>query len=468
MKTCLLFTLLFTVFTVSAQTFYPWYDTSTSDTHTAFFQAIGGANTANVTNPNTTTGNSGTGVVDNTFATTNMFVTDASNANSQIKFVLNNAIKQEDISTTVIKIKVYFNDFSELPSNILRVFLRNKVGGASGQIFVSATFLEANAGKWVEYTFDFAGHSGTASQDLYDQVIVIFNPATAGVATYYYDGLYGTTDQEVYLDPEAVLDAGNIWYHNYSPDEFNATTASTTAGSVDDNGDPVGGEFLEQGNAVATPSSNGNSSTLVAKFVKDRSVHSFVQFALPSPLTAEDQASAIFKIRVYAASNSTTTNNNIKLILRDGDVGSTQIAILKEVTVFDKWQEYTFDFSSIPFLATTYDHLFLFFAQPDTDGDAEGNVYYFDAFQGPDLDTPTPVKENSISNLDLFPNPVISKLNVNGEYSSGFIYSINGLLVDQINEYTNSIDLSAYSQGVYLITFTLKDGQTITKKFIKK
>ena len=55
--------------------------------------------------------------------------------------------------------------------------------------------------------------------------------------------------------------------------------------------------------------------------------------------------------------------------------------ITSTTTIFDNWQELTFDFSRQTLTAdTSYP---LWFDQPDTDSDATGNEYYIDTLQGP-------------------------------------------------------------------------------------
>jgi len=165
----------------------------------------------------------------------------------------------------------------------------------------------------------------------------------------------------------AVLDSGNIWYHNHTPLTFNASTSRVTQGSLE--------------TRQNTPYTQGNASALVSKFTRDSGNNASVKFTIPGILNGS--SSAIFKIRVYAGSDNTMTKSKLKMILRkDGDT-TKQVGLAKEIAVFNEWVEYCFDMSGLTFREDHYNEIYLFFASEDSDEDAYGNVYYLDAFQGP-------------------------------------------------------------------------------------
>jgi|GEM_PF-687090 len=71
--------------------------------------------------------------------------------------------------------------------------------------------------------------------------------------------------------------------------------------------------------------------------------------------------------------------------------------------------------------------------------------------------------------LQVFPNPVSNVLNIQSatQFSSAELYSISGrLLVKQKN--TESLNVQNLKAGVYMLKLTSEDGQSITKKIIKK
>lgn len=81
---------------------------------------------------------------------------------------------------------------------------------------------------------------------------------TRGV-TFLFDGIIGNLDQKLEFIPEpeaAVLDTDNMWYYNYSPDNFNVTFE--TGG--------VGASLLDN---QTSPKTIGNSSPTVSEFTKN-------------------------------------------------------------------------------------------------------------------------------------------------------------------------------------------------------
>ena len=161
----------------------------------------------------------------------------------------------------------------------------------------------------------------------------------------------------------AVLDSGNIWYHNYYPGEFNAPFIKASAGT-----------FIT---SEENPSDTLNPSPLVSKFVRNSESPSFIKFGLPVEI--RDLSRAIFKIRIYAPTDPSTGNDSLELVLRKDDQESGQISLSKEITKGDEWVEYTFDLSEDSVIEGYYNNIYLYFKASD----AENRVYYIDAFQGP-------------------------------------------------------------------------------------
>jgi hypothetical protein len=258
------------------------------------------------------------------------------------------------------------------------------------------------------------------------------------------------------LDPEAVLDAGNEWYHNYSPDTFGVTINEV-----------LGGEFLGNEDAVTTPTTTGNSSALVAKFTKGEEAHSQLKFQLPAIITTANQSSAIFKIRAYAPSSNVdgSSGRRLRLFLRDGVETTGQKNVTIDVTVYDQWQEYTFDFTGVALTEdVSYSTVNLLFDQPDADFLATGNVYYLDAFQGPSADT-LPVDNFELSNASIvaYPNPVTNSFKIDSslDIENVKLYNINGRLVKTFKANAN-YDVSNLAKGIYIVGIkTLKGLKTL-------
>jgi len=255
------------------------------------------------------------------------------------------------------------------------------------------------------------------------------------------------------LDAEATLDAGNAWYHNYSPDTFDVTINEV-----------LGGVFLEQAAAVETPTTTGNSSPFVAKFTKAEEVHSQVKFQLPAVITTANQSAAIFKIRAYIPSTNTapTVGSRLRLFLRDGIETVGQKNVTVDVTVFDQWQEYTFDFTGTNLTAASYSTVNILFDQPDTDLLSTGNEYFLDAFQGPSGASLT-TNDFELNNASIvaYPNPVTNSFqlaasNVNN-IESVTLYSITGKLLKTFSEEAN-YDISDLATGVYIVNIKTQSG----------
>ncbi|CAH8283019.1 putative secreted protein (Por secretion system target) [Mariniflexile fucanivorans] len=263
------------------------------------------------------------------------------------------------------------------------------------------------------------------------------------------------------LDSEAVLDAGNEWYHNYSPDTFGVTLNEVQ-----------GGVFLEQASAVATPTTTGNSSPLVAKFTKGEDAHSQLKFQLPTVITTADQSSAIFKIRTYVPSTNVdgSSGRRLRLFLRDGVETVEQKSVTIDVTVFDKWQEYTFDFTGVALTeGVSYSTVNLLFDQPDAGFLATGNVYYLDAFQGPSAAT-LPVNEFELNSASIvaYPNPVTNSFQIDSSINieNVKLYNVTGRLLKTFNTQSN-YDISDLATGMYIANIKTEFGSK-SLRIVKK
>ena len=317
----------------------------------------------------------------------------------------------------------------------------------------------SNKHKFFDYTVEFP-ISSTATNVTFTLNEFVKNAASTLRFRIYSIKINGTVPPTP-LDSEATLDAGNEWYFNYSPDTFGATVNEVQ-----------GGVFLAQGDAVATPSITENSSPFVAKFTKEDEASSQVKFQLPVPITTGNQSKAIFKIRAYIPSTNNapgTTARRLRLFLRDGISNTGQKSVTFDVTIFDKWQEYTFDFTGATLTAASYSTVNLLFDQPDPDFDATGNVYYLDAFQGPSADTlPVDNFELNSASITAYPNPVTNSFQIDSseKVDNVKLYNISGRLVKTFKANTN-YDVSDLATGVYITTIKTQLGSK-TLRLIKK
>ncbi|MDR1876013.1 MAG: T9SS type A sorting domain-containing protein [Flavobacteriaceae bacterium] len=83
------------------------------------------------------------------------------------------------------------------------------------------------------------------------------------------------------------------------------------------------------------------------------------------------------------------------------------------------------------------------------------------------VDDVTSVNEESVA---VYPNPVKDILNIKSEkeVSDITIYSIEGKLVKHSKVSGDTVDVSSLGKGVYLLNITLKDGEKVSRKFIKE
>lgn len=78
----------------------------------------------------------------------------------------------------------------------------------------------------------------------------------------------------------------------------------------------------------------------------------------------------------------------------------------------------------------------------------------------------------SQSGFTVFPNPANEMLTIEGIKKSSIasisIHNMAGQLVKKINKKQNQVHLSGISTGTYIISIETKDGQNLSKSFIKK
>jgi len=216
-------------------------------------------------------------------------------------------------------------------------------------------------------TFSTTTGDGTLSDDemtIMEEVSrrMLMNPRPACVPYMRPPGAYLVDEERAY----AVLDPLNIWYHNNTPSESQATVSEVVSGVFNP--------------SVTTPYTQGNASEYVSSFTRTSGNEAYIKFNLP--VNISEPSYAKFKIRMFAADNSTLTNNNFKLVLRNNGNPDTELSVTHDVEQMNVWVDYTFDMSTLPFNEENYNEAYLYFASVDTDDDADGNIYYIDAFQG--------------------------------------------------------------------------------------
>ncbi|SDS22873.1 Por secretion system C-terminal sorting domain-containing protein [Polaribacter sp. KT25b] len=476
MKKQLLTSLLFLLASITtvAQT---WYDVDNGVTDLTFTSTCDGCSVSTVANPDATD-TEATNVLlwkiaaDTTLDTAGL--TDDEIAalkigNKDLSFSFPNGyvLTPADFASLSVNVRLYMPDITNYSNFDSLTRIRFYLG--TQQVQVKLSDLEGtDVNGWYTLTFDFSGKTYTENvtsgyirilgqsnrfTNLNNDIDFHFDTFTSSVAL--------SLDQGAVLDAEAVLDAGNAWYHNYSPDTFGVTVNEVQ-----------GGVFLEQGDAVTTPTTTGNSSPLVAKFTKGEDPHSQIKFQLPGVIDTDYQSGAIFKIRAYVPSTNVdgTSGRRLRMYLRNGTDNAGQKNITIDVTVFDAWQEYTFDFTEVNLTeGVSYSTANLLIDQPDADLLATGNVYYFDAFQGPAAAILS-VDNFELSNASIvaYPNPATNSFQIDSslDIENVKLYNINGRLVKTFKANTN-YDVSNLAKGIYIVDIkTLKGLKTL--KIVKE
>ena len=70
--------------------------------------------------------------------------------------------------------------------------------------------------------------------------------------------------------------------------------------------------------------------------------------------------------------------------------------------------------------------------------------------------------------LKIFPNPTRDRIYIEGIIPEQiFLYTINGKLIQSFSDYSNSIDLSELSKGMYILDLIF-EGEHLREKIIKE
>lgn len=86
------------------------------------------------------------------------------------------------------------------------------------------------------------------------------------------------------------------------------------------------------------------------------------------------------------------------------------------------------------------------------------------------VDVTLGVNDNPLNNINAYPNPTTGVVNLNGitdEIKLIDIYQIDGKLLKSIQSNFESISLSDFQNGVYLLKFTMDNGASATRKIVK-
>lgn len=79
----------------------------------------------------------------------------------------------------------------------------------------------------------------------------------------------------------------------------------------------------------------------------------------------------------------------------------------------------------------------------------------------------TNINNKSETTFNIYPNPVIDKVNSTKEFNAVKVFDISGQLVYELNEKSKSFDISNLNSGLYLIKMTV-EGKETTHKIVKE
>ncbi|MDX2430153.1 MAG: hypothetical protein QNK35_04425, partial [Bacteroides sp.] len=151
-------------------------------------------------------------------------------------------------------------------------------------------------------------------------------------------------------------------------------------------------ENLDYSHNVLNPSqTKTNVSRLTGKVIRQEGSESSLFFQVPGSIKLSGHGT--FRLRVYHETEDPLVNPcNIGLILRDSGRRDTQYDLWQEVSVSNRWTEFTFDCSFAERLAS-YNQVWLYFSSPDQNNQAAGQTFYIDELTGPPV--LVPIKEYS-------------------------------------------------------------------------
>ncbi len=130
-------------------------------------------------------------------------------------------------------------------------------------------------------------------------------------------------------------------------------------------------------------------------------------------------------------------------------------------TLINQWEQLTFDFSA-HIGGMTYDQLVVF---PDFTSRTQDDTIYFDNVFGSSF--VLGVDENEVAPISIFPNPTNGIVNVSSknEIEEIELYDMAGKRLNKVQK-VNSIDISAFENGVYVLKVK-QNGSVTTKKIVK-
>ena len=178
----------------------------------------------------------------------------------------------------------------------------------------------------------------------------------------------------------------------------------------------------------------------------------------------------IFELLVYFPSSNdysgalaTTAAIKLQNSLLGGNAWTTQTEILQDVDEFDQWVTLHFDFSAIAD-SVNYDQVVV---QLGGEGHLVPAQFYFDDIQ---LMSDVGIGEPNFTKVQVFPNPAIDVVNINGveNITSVQVFNNMGQLVMLQENSSQRLNISELSSGIYNLTILDEKGQRYYSKVLKR
>ncbi|MCF8371377.1 MAG: T9SS type A sorting domain-containing protein [Bacteroidales bacterium] len=331
-------------------------------------------------------------------------------------------------------------------------------GGPSGTLETGSMYPQTVEGMWEDIVFDFTTMDGAYP-------VVAFMPD-------FEDPLTLGPDTSIYFDEILVSnDSTPIILSNVIADFEDGTNGPFTfhvmgCGAWDDDTQhPVNETFM----VVDNPDISGiNTSAKVMKFVRRGTVNGgmpwggFWANVLPN---VDVTTNKYVHVKVWK-----TRISPLKFKLEGGPSGTLETASMNTQSGINMWEDIVFDFTTMdgayPVVAFMPD-----FEDPLTLAD-DIDIYFDDMMVS---DDPTPislgVNEVFSTNFTLYPNPCTNSFELNNtDFQALIIYDITGqqvLSAKNLNTGNVSVEVSALSQGLYIISLVDRNNKRTSRKLIK-
>ncbi len=237
------------------------------------------------------------------------------------------------------------------------------------------------------------------------------------------------------------------------PFDFETTTTTADFNNFD------GGTATVE--SVAAPQSTGNSSSKLAKIVRNGGQPWAGSF-LNLNNTLDFSTNKYISLRMWTNA-PVGTSMQIKL---ERQSGSGAFSLATPTTVSGQWETLYWDFSSQG--VTTYDKLiFMFDIGKVGDGSATSTFYFDDVNQTATLSDGEVFRPDLVS---IYPNPVTNILHVETatiDLTKIEVYSLLGQKLIELTSELKTVNVSDLSDGIYFVKLYSRNKQ-ITKRIIKK